>query len=934
MEQEQSSKSLSGSSKWKLLGITLIIVIVMSTILSLVTRVTLVEDDPETRPRIAVVGPMKSTAGKELMRGASLSIQKINAAGGWNGRPIEMMVLEEDAQASAEIIKNGRVVAAVGFLDHELLEKAEPALKESGIPVVTPLYLEEKSGGWAKGMGFSPAEEARFIANYARNIKKQRIMYVIRSEDAKYDQVVEPFVETYKRFDTPVRDVFLVSDDLNAGLSEITKKIKSIDFGAVYLAMDPKVAARMVHLIRSSGNPLEVFGSSNMTTSSFQFALSTYSGKNINLLSHGVIAATPVLFDTANNESQRFQTLYQQTYEDTPGWMATLSHDAVSIVLGLKSGNHVAHGLTGQYPLNAPLSLPIQVGVYNGQNLISAPIQLSPLAKGVNFNYVDALRQGRVLYVNDRFMFKTNVVYTGFTLHEISEMDRQDETALLDMSIWFRYQGKFSPETMEVANAVEPVTFDNLEESKDSDGIRYRRYRIKQRFKLNFTQDERAYSNHIAGISFRHQTLNRNNLSYVVDVLGMPTGKAMLSDLIKRRIARPGAGWQVNNAWVSQKVVRERGNGAPQYVGMTGEQPLYSKITLGVLLKPDTIVVRDFIPSEFFIYIAIFGFIGSLAAWLTDRKQLGSYWMLNSMVLRIIFWPLFVLAVGNLLVDWSFANWPRGLTQTLVLGYDSLWWLIGARMSDMFIRRFIWVPLENKARRPIPNVMKMLATFVIFSLAVAGITAFVFNETLTSLLATSGVLAMVVGFAVQANIANVFSGIILNVERPFQVGDYIKVDNVFGQVSDITWRTVRILSYEGPVVSLTNAKVSESKVENHNDVPKGLRMELNFHIDADVEPEVIENIIGELVEGADYIMGKGNPKRPAHQIQFVGIENVNGKWVAAYVMRFKVSNFLAKIQAKGEFWLALRLKLKEKNIPLLPTNNLYGAAVTTEAPNS
>jgi len=192
------------------------------------------------------------------------------------------------------------------------------------------------------------------------------------------------------------------------------------------------------------------------------------------------------------------------------------------------------------------------------------------------------------------------------------------------------------------------------------------------------------------------------------------------------------------------------------------------------------------------------------------------------------------------------------------------------------------------------------------------------GETLTSLLATSGVLAMIVGLAIQANIANVFSGIILNIERPFQVGDFINVDGVFGRVKDITWRTVRIESLEGPVVSLTNAKVSESKVENHNDVPKGLRVELPFYLPADAEPEHVERIINEIIDDADYVLGKGTGK-PAHQLIFGGMENVNGNWVSSYLLIFKVKNFLAKIQARGEFHQALRSSLKEHEIALVPS---------------
>jgi branched-chain amino acid transport system substrate-binding protein len=64
---------------------------------------------------------------------------------------------------------------------------------------------------------------------------------------------------------------------------------------------------------------------------------------------------------------------------------------------------------------------------------------------------------------------------------------------------------------------------------------------------------------------------------------------------------------------------------------------------------------------------------------------------------------------------------------------------------------------------------------VVFS----GIVVFVFNQSPTSLLATSGILAMVIGMAIKDVIANVFSGVILNFERHFTVGDKIKINKCF-----------------------------------------------------------------------------------------------------------------------------------------------------------
>lgn len=919
MNLSNLSDALHGRKKWRTFGIILFLIVVVGTLLSLLARTIFLHDNVETRPRLAVVTTPHTPAGDALLAGAELYLEQVNKNGGLKGRPLELLSVVENSESAAKVVADKRVVGVIGHLDAAQIPAAGAIYAKAKLPFVTTLPLSVPQSG-VLSLGLDPREEARFAANYARNIQQQRLMYIVRESGAEFDALVEPLLEVYKRFDTPVQKVWtLPAGELSdAQLQSLFDEIRNIDVGAIYLATRPELAARLVKGIRSTGNLLEIFGTSQLTTHSFSQTLMQLSGKAAGIQSHGIIASTPVLFDTANEDAQRFQTRYQQKFSQSPDWLAVYAYDAAQVVLSSKPGIDNRKGISGALDFVAGRAqLPIQMGVYNGDKLISAPVQLAPIAKGANFNYIDALRQGRVLYVNDRFMFRTNVVYVGGTINEISEIDRQKETATLDMSIWFRYRGKFDPQDMQIDNAVKPVKFGTPEESKESDDVQYRRYRIKQSFRLNFTSDKRAYNQYVAGISFRHRLLNRNNVMYVVDVLGMPTGNALLDDLQQRRVIQAGAGWLVDNAWVSQDLVRERGDGAPQYVGMTGEEPLFSNITLGVLLKSEALAARDIIADEYFVYIAIFGFLGLLAAVMLDMRKLGRYWGLQSWLLRVIFLPMLLLAIGNLLIDWAFVHFTPSTTRQIVTIYEGLWWLLGARLLDMAIRRFVWIPLEDSAGRKVPNVMKFIATILIFALAFAGIVSVVFNQTLTSLLATSGVLAMVVGFAIQSNIANVFSGIVLNIERPFRIGDWIKLDNMTGEVKDITWRTIRLESGDGPMVILANSKVSEAFIENLSTAPYGIKNTTLFYTQPAVDNEQVLRIINEVVVSAETIIHKDTVGyKPA--VRFDGVVNLGESWVACFSASYRVKTMPHKSRAQAELWEGVRQKFIEHHIPLMP----------------
>lgn len=895
-----------GENRWKLFIGILLLITVIGTVMSIIAHFTFLKDDIETRPRIAIVAPLNTQQGVEFKQGAELFVDTVNFKGGYKERRVEFFTLDETSEAIEKVLADKRVIGVVGYFNQELLKQAAAVYKEHHIPLVTPLFLPEPIAG-VISLDIDPKDQARFVANYARNIQQQRLMYVIREEGAEFDQFVEPFVEVYKRFDIPVRQIWTIPKneaDRETQIKKMLSEIQNIDIGGLYFATSTELASRLVKDIRTSNNSLEIYGTGQLASNRFAIPLTKETKKDEAALTHGIIASTPVLFDTANEKAQNFQRYYQEKFGQSPDWIATYAYDAVKIALSEKPGEMEVQGILGELNFaNHQAKIPIQMGIYSDDLLISAPVQLQPIAKGANFNYIEALKQGRVLYVNDRFMFKTNVVYAGVKVNELSDLDLQKETATIDMTIWFRYRGDFLPQSIHVFNALEPITLENPEETKEGEDVQYRRYRIKEKFKLNFTKAKRAYGQHIAGISFRHRQLNYNNVMYVVDVLGMPTGHALIEDLHKRHVLKSNTGWEIENAWESQDVVPENGDGAPQYVGMTGEKPLFSKITLGMLIKP-TASARDIIPSEYFFYIAIFGVLGAIFALMMDHRQWGRFWALQSWLLRLIFWPLVLLSLGNLILDFAFANLAPTITIKFVVVYESLWWILGAILFDIGVRRFIWDTLAVYGNSKIPNVIKLFVTILIFAFAFSGILVFVFNQSPTSLLATSGVLAMVIGMAVKDIIANVFSGIILNFERPFKVGDKIKINSVMGTVKDITWRTTRLESTEGHMVSLANGKVTEAFMENYSQTPNGVKEEVNFYTKPDVDPIVVLSIIS---EGSNTFCRDFPDEDP--QVRYKGIVNVNGDWVANYTASYRLTSGSRKASVRENLCMFVQEKL-------------------------
>ncbi len=911
-------------------------ILVLGVIASLITRVTWLAKDDDELYRIAVVAPItgdKAEIGRSIREGVELFVQSTNDGGGIGETAVAIDVYDDKddpkvaKQIAEKIAADKRVRAVIGHWSSLAAEEAGKVYKQSAIPLIVPAALHPKvtaENEWLFGGLYNDREQARFMANYARNVLGQKLISVIVDNRSFNESMAASFAKTLLRFGTKVRYTWEFQSGGSSGIAQmqaIVKELKSKkDAGTIFLAVNGLDGARLVKMMRDVRVRNQIIAPSSLGTRAFTDLIDKLPGRydQVGKYTNQIMIAAPLLFDTANETAQNFKNAYADNFEHAPDWVAAYAYDAAQLLVmairngtaneetdaniaasrqsirdylaGLSSPEDAVVGITGAtyFTEGGEAKKPVFVGIYNGADIISALTQLQPIKAEGARNYIEELKQGRVLYVNDRFMYKTNVVYTGLQMNEITELDKEKNEFALDFVIWFRYSGKFEPQDLEFVNAVEAIKLEKPEDEQQFGGMTYRLYRVKGKFRFNFTESRRPYGHYLSGIGFNHRLLNKNNLQYVVDVLGIglnrgETVKGMLEEV---QALNPSTGWVIDRAWISQDIIAKGTMGNPAYVGYASTDPDFSQIDFGVIVKKGEINVRDFIPAEFFIYIGIFAFIGTVFAVGMDRRERGRFWAAQSWFLRLVSWPLLLLSVGNIGLDVAFQNLPDYYIDIIILAYDTLWWLVPARIIGIGVERFLWIPMEDHTERNIPNVIRVFASVIIYAFSACGIVAFVFDQALTSILASTGLLAMIVGLAIQSNISNIFSGIVINMERPFNVGDWVQIGDLDeGRVVDITWRTVRVKVRNGYVVSLPNGAVSEAQIHNFNSFDS-IRLELPLLLDAKYDI----NDAAEIMEGGlnevDNIL-----ETPEREVRFKGVERLPGAYVSVFEVQFWIENY-------------------------------------------
>ena len=130
--------------------------------------------------------------------------------------------------------------------------------------------------------------------------------------------------------------------------------------------------------------------------------------------------------------------------------------------------------------------------------------------------------------------------------------------------------------------------------------------------------------------------------------------------------------------------------------------------------------------------------------------------------------------------------------RVISLGLQTAVWLTAAFAIIRIVQVFIWERLAaDYLGAPVPRLIRDMVAGIIMMIACSGVAGIVFERDITGILATSGLLGIVIGFSLQTIILDVFTGLAIHFDRPFSIGDWIKMHGEMrgtnGQVLEINY---------------------------------------------------------------------------------------------------------------------------------------------------
>jgi small-conductance mechanosensitive channel len=162
----------------------------------------------------------------------------------------------------------------------------------------------------------------------------------------------------------------------------------------------------------------------------------------------------------------------------------------------------------------------------------------------------------------------------------------------------------------------------------------------------------------------------------------------------------------------------------------------------------------------------------------------------------------------------------------------------------------------------------------------------IFQVELTPLLATSAAFSVILGLALQDTLGNLFAGISLQVDKAFDIGDWIEVTSgtmrTVGQVREISWRATVLVGWTDEMITLPNRLLANSQLANFSLNDKPIIRSQSFRLPYNTNTGIAKQALLESLRGIPHVRSTPDP--------FVLISEMNESWMMIKLGYF-IDNF-------------------------------------------
>ncbi len=267
----------------------------------------------------------------------------------------------------------------------------------------------------------------------------------------------------------------------------------------------------------------------------------------------------------------------------------------------------------------------------------------------------------------------------------------------------------------------------------------------------------------------------------------------------------------------------------------------------------------------------------------------------------------FVLMASGLLLDLVSAGMPRADAAVARK--------IAAAAVVLFLFGVIRLVLEaldaltRRGRSHFSTIFKDLVMFALWGVVVGTVLYTDFGVQPLSILTTTTVVAAVVGLALQETLSNIFSGLMLQLSKPFEPGDWVRSGQFVGRIRGIGWRSTTLVTRANERLDIPNAAIGKDVMVNYGGA--SVADEISIGISYDVPPNRVREVVVKSLHDVPHVLQQPSPIVMPWEYGDSAIRYRVKYWVADYTLAEEVH-----ADVVSNLWYALRRHQMEIPFPV------------------
>ena len=260
---------------------------------------------------------------------------------------------------------------------------------------------------------------------------------------------------------------------------------------------------------------------------------------------------------------------------------------------------------------------------------------------------------------------------------------------------------------------------------------------------------------------------------------------------------------------------------------------------------------RGFTSASTLVLVLLLGFVLSRML----RNLLEKY-----QLVRAVRWATIAIALYLALI----ALHPLRMIDThdiVTLAVHKIFAAILCLVAIRLVDRILIVPLLTRGGKvPVSRFIHQIIIVVVTLFVTMAYASWAFHIDLTSILAGSAVISIVLGLALQETLGNFFSGMVMQASSPFQIGDWIEVSSVEGRVVDMTWRTVTLHTNDDNYVLIPNGVVAKERIVNYHAPSRSTARTVKIGLEYEIAPNEAKRVLKEAALESDGVLHDPEPQ--------------------------------------------------------------------------